>query len=120
MSDTIILNGKELAQELNQSLAETIRNSGVTPLLAVITVGENPASQIYVRNKRKAAQEVGIQTQEYHLGADAKQETVVALIKELNESEKADSVRDLQEKYDATPDASVEDELAALKASMGK
>ena len=69
MPDTIILNGKELAQELNQTLAETIKNSGVTPLLAVITVGDNPASQVYVRSKRKAAQDVGIQTQEF-LGLD--------------------------------------------------
>ncbi|MBP5160905.1 MAG: bifunctional 5,10-methylenetetrahydrofolate dehydrogenase/5,10-methenyltetrahydrofolate cyclohydrolase [Alphaproteobacteria bacterium] len=92
MPDTIILNGKELAQELNQTLAETIKNSGVTPLLAVITVGDNPASQVYVRNKRKAAQDVGIQTQEYHLNADTKQESIVALIQELNESEKVNAI----------------------------
>lgn len=92
MPDTIILNGKELAQELNQDLAKTIKGSGVTPLLAVITIGDNPASQIYVRNKRKAAQDVGIQTQEYHLNADTTQESVVALIRELNESEKVNAI----------------------------
>ena len=64
----------------------------MTPLLAVITVGDNPASQIYVRNKRKAAQEVGIETQEYHLPAETTQEKVVALIRELNESEKVNAV----------------------------
>ena len=92
MPDTIILNGKELAQELNRELAQTIKNSGVTPLLAVITIGDNPASQIYVRNKRKAAQEVGIETQEYHLPTETTQEKVVALIQELNESEKVNAV----------------------------
>ena len=92
MLDTLILNGKELAEELNQTLAETIKNSGVEPLLAVISIGDNPASQIYVRNKRKAAQSVGIQTQEYHLNADVKQESVVALIQELNDSDKVNAI----------------------------
>ena len=60
MVETKILDGKKIAAQVRSEIAEEIKKSGITPRLAVVLVGDHPASQIYVRNKKKMAQEVGI------------------------------------------------------------
>ena len=59
--------------------------TGVRPGLAVILVGDDPASAIYVRNKKKACEEVGFVSREYVLPGDTKEEDLLALIDTLNE-----------------------------------
>ncbi|MDR2760487.1 MAG: bifunctional 5,10-methylenetetrahydrofolate dehydrogenase/5,10-methenyltetrahydrofolate cyclohydrolase [Rickettsiales bacterium] len=79
-----IINGQEIAKELRLKIGEEVRKFSVQPRLAVIMVGEDPASRIYVRNKAKACEECGILSDQYELAADAAEEDVVRLIKKLN------------------------------------
>lgn len=60
---------------------------GIRPALAVIIVGDDPASRIYVNNKKKACEYIGIRSEEYALPADTTQEALLALINRLNESD---------------------------------
>ena len=70
-----ILDGKQLAQQIRSELAEEviefIQNNGVVPCLAAVLVGDDPASEVYVRNKRRACEAVGIESQLHRLGGDA-------------------------------------------------
>jgi methylenetetrahydrofolate dehydrogenase (NADP+)/methenyltetrahydrofolate cyclohydrolase len=83
-----LLDGKALAKELQTELAaevaEFTRKTGVTPCLAAVLVGENPASEVYVRNKRQACERVGIEGQLHRLPADAPFEQLLALVGKLN------------------------------------
>jgi methylenetetrahydrofolate dehydrogenase (NADP+) / methenyltetrahydrofolate cyclohydrolase len=82
-----ILDGKAMAQVVRQEVAAevaTLRDQGVVPGLAVVLVGDDPASQIYVRNKEKAAEKVGVQAFDHRLGADTSQDRLLGLIRELN------------------------------------
>ena len=86
MSATII-DGNALAQEVRAEWkvrAERLEKAGVQPGLAVIIVGNNPASSIYVRNKAKASREIGIYSEIHEFGEDASQEEVIQRIRELN------------------------------------
>lgn len=83
-----ILNGRTLAQKLRAKLkvkTQQLREKGIIPSLAVVLVGDDPSSIVYVNMKRKACEEVGITSYLYHLPADTSQEEVVKLIKELGE-----------------------------------
>ncbi len=79
------IDGKEFAATLRGKLAAEVDALGVTPGLAVILVGEDPASQVYVRNKIKACQSCGITSFEHALAADAPQEEVQSVIDALND-----------------------------------
>ena len=84
----IIIDGKELAKKTRQNLkleCDELKKEGINPKLAVIMVGDNPASKVYVKNKSKACQEVGIEYEEYLLDSNIKQEELIKLIKKLNE-----------------------------------
>ena len=62
-----ILNGKQVAAEIRAELkvrAEALRKDGVVPCLAVLLAGDDPASKIYVRNKKRACEEIGIESRE--------------------------------------------------------
>ena len=86
MSATII-SGKNCAAELAESQAkrcEQLRQRGIVPCLAVIMVGEDPASAVYVRNKERACQRAGIESRMIHLPEDTAQEALHARIDELN------------------------------------
>ena len=75
MADTVILSGIEASNALYDSLHARIgalKEKGVTPGLAAILVGENPASQIYVRNKTKKFDSLGLKSDIYRLPEDAK------------------------------------------------
>lgn len=71
-----------LAEVREQVLA--LREGGVQPGLAVVLVGSDAASQVYVRNKVLRAKEVGIRSLEHHLGADTDEQTLLALVRRLN------------------------------------
>lgn len=83
-----IIDGKAVAKSVRERVAgETaeLKKKGVTPGLAVIIVGEDPASQVYVRNKEKACEEVGFFSEKFALPESTTQEELNALVKELNE-----------------------------------
>ena len=83
-----IINGKEVSGKVREDIrlaaAALEQETGVKPGLAVILVGEDPASQIYVRNKKKACEALGIISEEYALPENTTQEELLALIDELN------------------------------------
>ncbi len=84
----MILDGKALAATLRsetaQETAQFIQQTGVTPCLAAILVGDDPASQVYVRNKEIACQKAGIKSVLHKLPAETTQEELEALIDQLN------------------------------------
>ncbi len=83
----MILDGKALAKNIKDELKDKIDASGKEVALAVILVGEDPASCIYVRNKTNDCHEVGIKSLEYKLPADTKQEELMELIDKLNKDD---------------------------------
>ena len=87
-----IIDGKAISASIREEIkAEVIARveSGLSrPGLAVIIVGEDPASQVYVRNKKKGCEEVGFYSEVYELPADTKQEELNALVDKLNADEK--------------------------------
>jgi methylenetetrahydrofolate dehydrogenase (NADP+) / methenyltetrahydrofolate cyclohydrolase len=83
-----ILDGKQLAQQIRSELAEEIvefiQNNAVVPCLAAVLVGQDPASEVYVRNKRQACEAVGIDSQLHRLDAGTTSEELLKLIAKLN------------------------------------
>ena len=83
------MDGKALSAKVRGSiLAETeeLKKKGVTPGLAVIIVGNDPASEIYVRNKERACEQCGFYSEKYALPEETSQEELLGLIAQLNES----------------------------------
>ncbi len=84
----IIINGKEtsavMMAELKETVASFVSETGVTPGLAVIIVGNDPASAVYVRNKGNACAEVGIHSETIRLPEETTEEELLALIDKLN------------------------------------
>ncbi|MDM8216781.1 bifunctional methylenetetrahydrofolate dehydrogenase/methenyltetrahydrofolate cyclohydrolase FolD [Desulfovibrio piger] len=93
---TTIIDGKATAQavraELKEEIAARCKDGLRAPGLAVILVGEDPASQVYVRNKERACQDTGILSLPYRLPADTSQEALLALIAELNARPDVDGI----------------------------
>ena len=87
-----IINGKEISATIRAEIKEAaeamVAECGVRPGLAVIIVGEDPASQVYVRNKKRACDEVGFYSESYELSENTTQEELNALVDKLNKSEK--------------------------------
>ena len=87
-----IINGKEISAairaEIKEATEKLVTESGVRPGLAVIIVGEDPASQVYVRNKKRACDEVGFYSESYELPESTTQEELNALVDKLNKNEK--------------------------------
>jgi methylenetetrahydrofolate dehydrogenase (NADP+)/methenyltetrahydrofolate cyclohydrolase len=81
-----IIDGKTIARHVREDVAHEISSLSVKPGLAVILVGSDPASQVYVRNKIKACEEAGIESFENYLPEDCSNEDVAALIQGLNEN----------------------------------
>ena len=82
-----IIDGKALAQSIKENIAREVaalKENGVTPGLAVILVGDDTASKVYVNNKKKACAQVGIYSEEYLLPADTDEKTLLDLIAKLN------------------------------------
>ena len=87
-----ILDGKALASKIEARIADETNNMEFRPGLAVILVGNNPASRVYVTSKRKDCEECGFYSEEYTLPEDAKPEQLMALIKNLNEKPEIDGI----------------------------
>lgn len=83
-----IIDGKAIAAAVRSDIAaEVVRmkeQTGIVPGLAVILVGDDPASRVYVNNKKKACAEVGFLSEEFHLPADTTEQALLALVDELN------------------------------------
>ena len=87
MSDLLTLSGKDVSSSVYKGLSERIhalREKGITPGLAVVLVGEDPASQVYVRSKTRTFKKLDLFTQTYRLPKDTSQDELLGLIKELN------------------------------------
>ena len=85
-----IIDGKGLAQKIRNDLkinCEDLKKEGIKPKLAVILVGDDPASKVYVKNKNKACEEVGIEFEEHILNSDITQEQLINLIDSLNKND---------------------------------
>ena len=86
-----LIDGKQLAQQRRDEIkktVETLKQQGIVPGLAVILVGNDSASQVYVRNKEKACQEVGFYSEVYRLPESTTQEQLLQLIDRLNKDDK--------------------------------
>ena len=81
-----IIDGKQIAADIRAEIKERVKTMSVQPGLAVVLVGEDPASQVYVRNKHRACEEVGFLSQVYTLPAETTSEQLDELIDTLNES----------------------------------
>lgn len=79
-----IIDGTAVAKSLRQEIAIQIKEKQVIPGLAVVVVGEDPASQVYVRNKGKAAEEVGMRSWTHRLPRETNQQDLLDLITRLN------------------------------------
>lgn len=90
-----IIDGKAVAAKVKAEVAkevEILKQNGITPGLAVVIVGDDPASRIYVNNKKKACAEVGIYSEEYALGADTTEEELLQLVQKLNNDPKINGI----------------------------
>ena len=91
-----IIDGKQVAQTIRNQVAEQVQQRLAlgkrAPGLAVILVGLDPASQVYVGSKRRACEEVGFVSRSYDLSANATQEELLALIDRLNEDAEVDGI----------------------------
>lgn len=84
---TVVLDGKKTSAEITENLkrrVQILQSKGVDPCLAVILVGDDPASKVYIRNKRRAAQKVGVKTVDKILPSTATETEIIDLIKILN------------------------------------
>jgi methylenetetrahydrofolate dehydrogenase (NADP+) / methenyltetrahydrofolate cyclohydrolase len=87
-----LIDGKAVAATLRAEVAAKVRAAGFTPGLAVILVGDNPASSVYVRTKDRAAREAGIDARTIRLPADTAQSDLLATIETLNEDPRVDGI----------------------------
>ena len=91
----VIIDGKALAKKIRSNLkqeCDELKSEGIIPKLAVIMVGDDSASKVYVRNKSRACNEVGIEYQEYLLDENIKQEELIDLIKSLNKDKAVNGI----------------------------
>lgn len=91
----VIIDGKALAKKIRENLkkeCEELKQKGIIPKLAVIMVGNNPASKVYVKNKSKACEEIGINYEEYLLEENITQEQLTDLIQNLNKDKTVNGI----------------------------
>ncbi len=86
---TTIIDGRKISADIRAEVAEEVKKlkdeKGIAPGLAVIIVGEDPGSQIYVRNKQKACEETGIYSEKHELPGDVSEEELLSLVNRLND-----------------------------------
>lgn len=90
-----LIDGKKISQEIKDEIKEKVaklKKEGIEICLAVIQVGNNPASTVYVGNKKKACAYVGIESLSYELPEETTQEELLSLICKLNEDEKVNGI----------------------------
>ena len=86
-----LIDGRKVSEDTRKIISENVSRlageKGVTPGLAAVLVGDNPASDIYVRNKRKACEKVGIYSEEHRLSGDTGEDELLELVNKLNEDD---------------------------------
>ncbi len=91
-----ILDGKAMAQQIRAEIAEEvadfIQNNATVPCLAAVLVGDNPASEVYVRNKRNACERAGIESQLHRLPGETTTDELLALVHKLNKDPKVHGI----------------------------
>jgi methylenetetrahydrofolate dehydrogenase (NADP+) / methenyltetrahydrofolate cyclohydrolase len=91
-----VIDGKAVAASVRERVAGEVREyeaeAGRSPVLATVLVGEDPASQIYIRNKRKACEEVGMRSLHHGLDAKTPEEELLALVRALGEDDDVDGI----------------------------
>lgn len=90
-----LIDGKALAANMRENLAQDVaalKEKGVVPGLAVVLVGDDPASRVYVSMKEKACAKVGIYSDEHRLPAETSQEELLALVEQLNNDARIDGI----------------------------
>lgn len=90
-----ILDGKTISQKIKAGLkkeVEELRNNGIVPKLAVIMIGDDPSSKIYVKNKSIACNEIGIEYEEYLLNENITMDELLALIDKLNKDDSVNGI----------------------------
>lgn len=90
-----IIDGKMISQSLKDKVkaeVETLKGEGIYPCLAVIIVGDDPASRVYVNNKKKACEYTGIKSLEYALPASTTQQELLKLIEKLNNDDEVNGI----------------------------
>ncbi|MFT5527926.1 MAG: methylenetetrahydrofolate dehydrogenase (NADP+)/methenyltetrahydrofolate cyclohydrolase [Pirellulaceae bacterium] len=114
-----VLDGKKIATEIQLEIRDDVsrftEKTGITPCLAAVLVGEDPASQVYVRNKRKACELVGIESIFHHLPTDTSESDLLKLIDELNKDAKVHGILVQLPLPDSIDPLQVLDAIDALK-----
>ncbi|MCQ2080202.1 MAG: bifunctional methylenetetrahydrofolate dehydrogenase/methenyltetrahydrofolate cyclohydrolase FolD [Lachnospiraceae bacterium] len=90
-----LIDGKVISQTIKDELKEKVekmKEQGITKCLAVIQVGDNPASTVYVRNKKKGCEYIGIDSLSYELPENTSEDELVKLVKELNANDKVNGI----------------------------
>ena len=87
-----IIDGKAIAAQIRSEIKDEIQMLGIKPGLAVILVGDDPASAVYVRNKKRACEEVGIYSESYELPKDTTEARLLELIDTLNKKEEINGI----------------------------
>lgn len=90
-----IISGKEVSEAVKLRVADEVKElkaQGIEPCLAVILVGDDPASRVYVNNKKKACEFCGIRSLEYVLPAETKEEELIELVEKLNNDESVNGI----------------------------
>ncbi|MDR2251958.1 MAG: bifunctional methylenetetrahydrofolate dehydrogenase/methenyltetrahydrofolate cyclohydrolase FolD [Endomicrobium sp.] len=91
-----LLDGKKISNDLRLEIKDQVKKinqeAGKFPCLATILVGQNPASQVYIKSKIKACQEVGIQSLHHNLDENSSKEDIISLINALNKSSEVDGI----------------------------
>ncbi len=93
--ETERLDGKKIAAQIKDEVAvevAALQAEGITPGLAAVVVGEHPASQVYVRNKTKTCQELGMHSEQIKLSADTTTEQLLEIVDSLNRSDDIDGI----------------------------
>ncbi len=91
----VIIDGKQVAQKTREQLkkdVEQLKKEGIIPKLTVIMVGDNPASKVYVKQKSKACNDVGVEYEEYFLDTNTTQEKLLELIDKLNNDKSVNGI----------------------------
>ena len=86
------IDGKAIAAETREKVATAVKALPFQPTLAVVLVGDDPASQVYVRNKIKFTEETGMRSLEFRLDAHSTQDDVLACVRKLNEDDTVDGI----------------------------
>lgn len=90
-----LIDGKKISQEIKDELREkvaSLQEQGIEGALAVIQVGNDPASSVYVRNKKRACEYIGIRSESYELPEETTEDELLALIETLNEDPKVNGI----------------------------